>query len=47
MLKQYGRYYFGAIALYLVLYYGSNAGTVLTNAGSAGATFTKALQARS
>jgi hypothetical protein len=46
MLKAYGRYYFGAIALYLALYYASGSGTLLNNGGNAAVNFTKALQGR-
>lgn len=46
MFKPYARYYFGAIALYLGLYYASGSGTLLSNGGTAAVNFTKALQGR-
>lgn len=45
-MKQYGKYFAGLIALYLVVANGTNAGKAFTDGASGVATVTKALQGR-
>jgi hypothetical protein len=44
--KQYGKYFAGLIALYIIVANGSNAGTVFTNGANGVGTITKNLQGR-
>ena len=46
MLRQSLKYGAGLIALYVVVYYGSNAGKVVSSGASGGATIIKAFQGR-
>lgn len=45
-MKQYGKYFFGAIALYIIVANGSNAGQVFSSGAKGVADVTKALQGR-
>lgn len=44
--RKFLSYGFGAIALYLVVYYGTNSGTVITKSASGAATVIKSFQGR-
>jgi hypothetical protein len=44
--KQYGKYYFGAIALFIIVAHGSQAGTAFSAGAKGVADVTKSLQGR-
>ncbi len=45
-MKTYAKYFFGAVALYILVANGTGSGKLISNATSGAATFTKALQGR-